>query len=53
MFTNCIDDAECQRDPSVDEILTNFIESNNKRMKLNWETDSNKWEEWNSKYYRC
>eukprot|EP00833_Pecoramyces_ruminatium_P014179 jgi/Orpsp1_1/1188211/evm.model.d7180000063235.1 len=48
MFTNCIDDAECQRDPSVDEILTNFIESNNKRMKLNWETDSNKWEEWNN-----
>eukprot|EP00833_Pecoramyces_ruminatium_P011735 jgi/Orpsp1_1/1185767/evm.model.c7180000095152.1 len=48
MFTNCIDDNICQRDPSIDEIMTNFIEANNKRMNYNWETNSTKWENWES-----
>eukprot|EP00833_Pecoramyces_ruminatium_P015273 jgi/Orpsp1_1/1189305/evm.model.d7180000071000.1 len=48
MFTNCIDDNICQRDPSIDEIMTNFIEANNKRMNYNWETNSTKWENWDS-----
>eukprot|EP00833_Pecoramyces_ruminatium_P003759 jgi/Orpsp1_1/1177791/evm.model.c7180000062857.1 len=48
MFTNCIDDNICQRDPDIDNIMTNFIEANNKRMNYNWETDSNKWENWES-----
>jgi len=53
MFTNCIDDAICERDPSIDKIMSNFVETNNKRMNLNWETNYNKWENWESKlsYY--
>lgn len=46
MFTNCIDDAICERDPSIDKIMSNFVETNNKRMNLNWETNYNKWENW-------
>jgi len=46
MFTNCIDNNVCQRDMAVDEIMTNFVEANNKRMNYNWETNSNKWENW-------
>jgi len=49
MFTNCIDDAVCERDPTVDEIISNFVQSNNERMNLNWESDSNKWDNWESK----
>jgi len=51
MFTNCIDDDKCTRDSSIDEILTNFVETNNKRMNLDWETNPNKWDNWESKYY--
>ncbi|ORX44542.1 hypothetical protein BCR36DRAFT_334597 [Piromyces finnis] len=46
MFTNCIDGAICQRDSEVDKILENYVEKNNERMGLNWETDSSKWEDW-------
>jgi len=48
MFTNCIDDDKCTRDSSIDEILTNFVETNNKRMNLDWETNPNKWDNWES-----
>ncbi|OUM56699.1 hypothetical protein PIROE2DRAFT_18572, partial [Piromyces sp. E2] len=48
MFTNCIDNNICQRDSALDKIMTNFVEANNKRMNYNWETDSNKWENWDS-----
>jgi len=46
MFTNCIDDAVCQRDNEVNKILENYVEKNNERMNLNWETNSNNWDEW-------
>jgi len=46
MFTNCIDNAVCERDSTVDEIISNFVHANNERMNLNWETDSNKWDNW-------
>ncbi|ORX83600.1 hypothetical protein BCR32DRAFT_291916 [Anaeromyces robustus] len=46
MFTNCIDNSVCQRDPNIDIIISNFVEANNKRMNLNWETDLSKWENW-------
>jgi len=46
MFTNCIDKDNCTRDPTVDEIISNFVENNNKRMNLNWETNPSKWENW-------
>lgn len=46
MFTNCIDDALCQRDSEVDKILEYYVTKNNERMDLNWETDSSKWEDW-------
>jgi len=49
MFTNCIDDAVCTRDSSVDTIMSNFVEANNKRMNLNWETNANNWENWDCK----
>ncbi|OUM56123.1 hypothetical protein PIROE2DRAFT_19417 [Piromyces sp. E2] len=48
MFTNCIDNNICQRDSAIDKIMTNFVEANNKRMNYDWETDSNKWENWDS-----
>jgi len=47
MFTNCIDDATCQRDTEVDKILEYYVEKNNERMNLDWETNSNKWDIWN------
>jgi len=46
MYTNCIDDNVCNRDPAIDEIMENFVEANNKRMNFNWETNSKKWENW-------
>jgi len=46
MFTNCIDKNNCTRDTSVDEIISYFVENNNKRMNLNWETNSTNWENW-------
>jgi len=46
MFTNCVDNNVCQRDPAIDEIMTNFVEANNKRMNYTWETNSSKWEDW-------
>ncbi|ORX80160.1 hypothetical protein BCR32DRAFT_261302 [Anaeromyces robustus] len=46
MYTNCIDDDVCNRDPAIDEIMTNFVVANNKRMNFTWETDSKKWENW-------
>ncbi|ORX81187.1 hypothetical protein BCR32DRAFT_13526, partial [Anaeromyces robustus] len=46
MFTNCIDKNNCTRDPTVDEIISNFVENNNKRMNLDWETNPNKWDNW-------
>jgi len=52
MFTNCIDNNICQRDSAVDEIMTNFVEANNKRMNYTWETNANKWENWESNYYK-
>ncbi|ORX75187.1 hypothetical protein BCR32DRAFT_225276 [Anaeromyces robustus] len=48
MYTNCIDNNNCQRDSAIDEIMSNFVVANNKRMNYNWETDSNKWENWES-----
>ncbi|OUM68605.1 hypothetical protein PIROE2DRAFT_3587 [Piromyces sp. E2] len=51
MFTNCIDDAVCQRDSEVDKILENYVKKNNERMNLNWETDSNKWENWDGIFF--
>jgi len=51
MFTNCVDSNVCQRDNAIDQIMSNFVEANNKRMNYNWETDYNKWENWDSKYY--
>jgi len=47
MFTNCIDDATCQRDTEVDKILEYYVEKNNERMNQDWETNSNKWDIWN------
>ncbi|ORY28097.1 P-loop containing nucleoside triphosphate hydrolase protein [Neocallimastix californiae] len=46
LFTNCIDDAKCDRDIEVDKILEYYVIKNNERMDLNWETDSSKWEDW-------
>jgi len=46
MFTNCIDSTTCVRDASIDAIMSNFVEANNKRMNLKWETNSNNWENW-------
>ncbi|ORX44545.1 hypothetical protein BCR36DRAFT_359698 [Piromyces finnis] len=46
MFTNCIDNAICERDPTVDEIISNFVQTNNDRMNIKWESDSNKWDNW-------
>jgi len=43
MFTNCVDSNVCQRDNAIDQIMSNFVEANNKRMNYNWETDYNKW----------
>ncbi|KAG4092371.1 hypothetical protein H8356DRAFT_1050126 [Neocallimastix lanati (nom. inval.)] len=48
MFTNCVDSNVCQRDNAIDQIMSNFVEANNKRMNYNWETDYNKWENWDN-----
>jgi len=46
MFTNCIDEEICERNSEVDKIMSIFIENNNRRMKLNWSSDSNNWDNW-------
>ncbi|OUM61279.1 hypothetical protein PIROE2DRAFT_20971 [Piromyces sp. E2] len=48
MYTNCIDGAICERDPAVDEIMSNFVKNNNQRTNNKWETESAKWENWSS-----